>query len=52
MPLVAFIIAAVCFLLAWIEADIAHAVDAGWFFMAVGLALTQAGLPPWPRRTP
>lgn len=43
MPLafIAFVIAAVCFFLAWIEASISHTIDAGLFFTALGLALAH-----------
>ena len=42
MSFAAHVIAAVCFALAWAEVDIAHLVDAGLFFAALGLALAAA----------
>lgn len=48
MSLIAYIAAAICFLLMWLEASVGHLLEAGLFFVAVGLALDHlpAG---WPR---
>lgn len=53
LSLIAFIVAAFFFALAWFEADVAHAIDIGLFATAVGLALSQLPYgPAWPRRAP
>lgn len=36
---ISFVVAAVCFFLLWIAADITHLLEAGLFFTALGLAL-------------
>lgn len=38
---IAYVVAAVCFALAWLEVDISHLHDAGWFFVALGFALSH-----------
>jgi len=40
-PFIAFVIACVCFGLAWAEVSVGHLHDAGLFFTALGLALAH-----------
>lgn len=40
MNFVAYVIACVCFALLWLEVAIGHLLDAGLFFVALGLALS------------